>query len=193
MNEKIHPPSGAAEHEAENWQAGDPNLERDVWRALRACAQLGAGSLGRGLRRETGLSLPRYALLAALLNADEGLTMGELARQLMVSNANVTAAVDALAKDGWVVRRGSADDRRRVIACLTEPARRTLEAIEGIHGKGVEELLAGLSPLELRLLAGLLSKLLAHLEMSHGKTRQAGKGACHPAATDAGPLGWGWV
>ena len=187
LNENANLPDGREEHEVEFWGNGNPDTGWNVWQNLRVCAQHGATLLGRLLRQETGLALPRYELLAVLLPSRDGFTMGGIARKLTVSNANVTAAVDALEKEGWVVRQPSARDRRQVIVCLPDPARRALEAIQEVHGRGVGELMGGLSTLELSLLAGLLGKLRAHLESERGWDSGSSRdsGQVH--------MGWGWI
>lgn len=111
------------------------------------------------LRVEHDNTLPRFDVLAALYRATDGLTMGELSQQLLVSNGNATAVVDRLERDGLVLRAPSLVDRRVVEVRLTPTGRSQFEAQAGPHEARVDELFAGLDPADLDLLDHLLHRL----------------------------------
>jgi DNA-binding MarR family transcriptional regulator len=174
----------------------DPRLERQTWEALQGCVQLAQGALRARLRPETGLSPPRFAALALLFETPEGLGMSRLSRELRVTNANGTALVNRLEKEGWVARHSTSKDRRRVVVRLTESARRAFAAMHGPYESMLAELFAGLSLLELRLLAGLLDRLGQHLQQDQASRSRATPGLpgrrFRSATPSSGP-GWGWV
>lgn len=66
---------------------------------------------------DTKLSLPQYRLLAFLSSGDRAAS--RLAEHLTVSRPSITAIVDGLVDRGFVERRPSPDDRRKVLHCLT--------------------------------------------------------------------------
>ena len=77
----------------------------------------------RSLVRSHGLTGPQSLVLRATIGAD-GLTAGELARQVSLSQATVTDIVKRLEARGLMVRTRDAADRRRVIITATAKGRR---------------------------------------------------------------------
>jgi DNA-binding MarR family transcriptional regulator len=130
-------------------------------RLLRATRRI-EGELRVFLRVEHDHTLPRFDVLAALYRAGDPMTMGALSQQLLVSNGNTTSIVDRLERDGLVVRTGG-DDRRVVLAALTDEGRRQFEAIAAPHETRVDRLLAGLGDDDLADLDRLLHQLEAAL------------------------------
>lgn len=68
-----------------------------------------------------GLSEGRFQLMARLMKAEgRSLAMADLAASLRVSPRNITGLVDHLEKDGYVERVPDPDDRRSILARLTD-------------------------------------------------------------------------
>ena len=63
------------------------------------------------------MSLPQFRLLAFLSEGEWAASA--VADWLAVSRPSVTALVDGLVERGWVERRESPDDRRRVLHHIT--------------------------------------------------------------------------
>lgn len=76
------------------------------------------------LARPFGLTPPQAAVLVAL--QERGLTMGDLADELGCSRGNLTGIIDRMERDGLIARERSADDRRQVLAVLTNRGRDVL-------------------------------------------------------------------
>lgn len=74
---------------------------------------------------EDSMTLPQYRVLAFLSEGEWAAS--KLADMLAVSRPSVTAVVDGLVDRGWVERRESPEDRRRVLHQLTPAGRATLE------------------------------------------------------------------
>jgi DNA-binding MarR family transcriptional regulator len=73
------------------------------------------------LSKETGLTAPQLLVLQAL--ADKGeMTMGDIARELSLSQATITIILDRLEKRDLLVRKRGQGDKRRVYARLTNNA-----------------------------------------------------------------------
>jgi DNA-binding MarR family transcriptional regulator len=74
-----------------------------------------------------GLTTPQYLVLVHLVAGRREAGMRELARAGRHDPATMTAVIDGLVRRGWVVRRRSAVDRRRVVVRLTPKGRRTYQ------------------------------------------------------------------
>jgi DNA-binding MarR family transcriptional regulator len=76
-----------------------------------------------------GLSFARFELLRLLAFSKTGeLPLSVVGRLLQVHPTSVTSAVDRLERDGHVIRRPHPQDRRAVLASLTELGRKVVEA-----------------------------------------------------------------
>ena len=73
--------------------------------------------------QDVGLS-PVQGLALLHLNAEEPLTMSELAAALKCDNSNVTGIVDGLEEKGLATRQPSPDDRRVKLIALTPEGRK---------------------------------------------------------------------
>jgi DNA-binding MarR family transcriptional regulator len=70
------------------------------------------------LSRTTGLTAPQLLLLQAI-QSREGTTIGELAKQISLSQATVSSILDRLERRGLIYRERSTQDKRKVHAHLT--------------------------------------------------------------------------
>lgn len=107
------------------------------------------------------LSLTQMAVLGTLHGAGE-LTVGELAERERVRPPSMTRTVGCLESGGYVVRRGSAADGRRVLVALTDLGRTALLADRRRRDAWLARQLADLTPQErdvLRRAAPMLDRL----------------------------------
>ena len=98
--------------------------ELRLWLRLLTCTTMTETLIRGQLRERFGVTLPRFDLLAQLARSDQGMTLGDLSRRMMVTNGNVTGLVERLVSDGLVARTPRPTDRRTVTVCLTEVGRR---------------------------------------------------------------------
>ena len=105
-----------------------------------------------------GLSGPRLRLLLAVEEAGR-LRMGDLAEDLGVTARTVTTLVDALERDGLLVRLPDPTDRRATLLALTPRAHTQFEQVRRIQVDLGEALVAALDQEQRRLLLDLLSRL----------------------------------
>jgi DNA-binding MarR family transcriptional regulator len=98
------------------------------------------------------------ARVLALL-AREPTPMRKIADQLKCEPSNVTGIVDRLESRGLVERRPDPGDRRVKVAAATARGRGTAESLRGTL-EFAREPLAGLTPLERRVLRDLLARML---------------------------------
>ena len=105
-----------------------------------------------------GLSGPRLRLLLAVEEAGQ-MRMGDLAEDLGVTARTITALVDALEKEGLLVRLPDATDRRATLLALTEKAQTQFAQVRRIQMDLGEELVASLTLEQRRQLLNLLTQL----------------------------------
>ncbi len=83
---------------------------------------------------EQGVGLGDYQVLVFLSEADgRSMRMCDLADRLQLSPSGLTRRLDGLVRAGAVVRRGSKDDRRVMMAVLTDEGFATLERVAPHH------------------------------------------------------------
>lgn len=147
----------------------DDRLDLRVWFRLLTCATHIERSVRQGLREEFGITLPRFDLLSQLDRAQDGLTMGELSRRLMVTNGNVTGLIDRLVTEGLVARQPSQHDRRAQVVRLTQAGKQAFDGMIPMHQAFIADRFQGLSRHELSELHRLLGKLKTSFEAREGK------------------------
>jgi len=130
-----------------------------LWiRLLRASRGIENG-VRNFLREEFGFTLPRFDVMAALYRADDGLTMSELSRELMVSNGNITGIVDRLLEDRLIQRGFREGDRRTGLVKLTSSGRDLFEKMARGHESWIDRRLDLLSTTDvaasIKLLEGI--------------------------------------
>jgi len=143
-------------------EAPDGTLPLSVFvRLLKAHALL-----LREVRRRVpeDLTLPQFDVLAQLHRRPEGMTPGELTRELLVTAGNVTVIVERLVDLGLTERRPVPHDRRAVLVRLTRRGRRLMQRAIPRHRRDVESLLRGVPPSDLARLRDLLGALNRTLE-----------------------------
>ena len=100
--------------------------------------------------RPLGLSGARWLVLLHLARADQPLTQKELAHRVGIESPTLVGLLDRMAKDGWVERRPSDQDRRSKTIHLTSQAHRAIDQIEAVAAELRRDLLRDLSDQELR-------------------------------------------
>lgn len=139
-------------------ERSDANLR--LWLRLLKCTMLIESRVRSGLREEYATTLPRFDMLAQLDAAgDDGLTMGELSRRLMVTNGNLTGLTERLVKERLVTRVALPEDRRTQKINLTTAGRRAWEKMAGSHRQWIEEMFTELKGSEVEQLYRLSGRL----------------------------------
>jgi len=138
-----------------------------LWlRMLRATRAIEA-ELRERLRVQFSLTLPQFDVLAALARQDDGITMTELSRMLIVSNGNVTGIVDRLVADRMVARQASPDDRRSLLVRLTPRGRSQFTVIARAHEQWIDKMLSEFDAPE-------AETIIRHLDGLAGRVRNGG-------------------
>ena len=138
-----------------------------LWLRLLKCSNMIESRVRSGLREEFETTLPRFDMLAQLDAAgDDGLTMGELSRRLMVTNGNLTGLTERMVKEKLVTRTALPHDRRSQRIRLTSQGRRSWERMAQIHRGWIEEMFGGIKEGDVEQLYRLIGRLKESVQSS---------------------------
>ena len=129
-----------------------------LWLRLFSSTTMIEQRLRNFLKDRFDTTLPRFDLMAALYRAEDGLTMGELSRWLLVSNGNVTGVAERLEKEGLIARRPAPNDRRSQIVTMTSAGRAAFEGWAREHEEWISDIFADFSAKETEVFMALLVK-----------------------------------
>ena len=90
-----------------------------------------------------GIGLSDFMILEALLHKGS-MNMSQLGEKVLLANPSMTAAVDRLAKLGYVSRCSASADRRVRTVELTKEGRRVIRKVYAQHEQDLEGLMEGL-------------------------------------------------
>ncbi|MGE2714467.1 MarR family winged helix-turn-helix transcriptional regulator [Mycolicibacterium litorale] len=107
---------------------------------------------------DRGVSTPRSKLLAEIERL-QPVRSAEVARAVGITQATASTLVDALVREGLVIRAPDENDRRAVRLTTTEEGGRQAREWRTDYTAAAHELLACLTHDEKKQLAGLLTKL----------------------------------
>ena len=122
-----------------------PRNRLRLWLQMLKSARFVENEVRERLRVEFNTTLPRFDVMAMLARTPEGLKLGQLSRQLMVSNGNVTGIIAALVEEGLVLKIAVDGDRRATQVRLTAKGRALMARMAAAHLVWIDELLGGLS------------------------------------------------
>lgn len=103
-------------------------------------------------------TMARFDLLASLDRTD-GQPLASLSRNLLVTAGNLTGLVDRAARDGLVVKRSDAHDRRVSRVYLTRKGRSLVQQTIPRHARAVQKTFSSLTAEEQIELRRILGKL----------------------------------
>lgn len=123
----------------------NPNKNTDITRMelanrlffrLYQCANM-LHKTGSRAVEHLGLTTQQWAVLGALSRpeAEGGMSVGDLARYLMVSRQSLSGLISRMERDGHIASAPDGRDRRSRLVTMTEPGRKvwTQDAIPRIH------------------------------------------------------------
>jgi DNA-binding MarR family transcriptional regulator len=135
----------------------DPSFSRaDVFELIDHAAK-NLRRIERMTVSEAGLSPPQYHLLRSLWEHDR-MPLKDLAKASNCSRATITGLIDGLEEKGLVRRVPNPEDRRSLLAELTETGRALREhthALQSVYSECCE----GLAPNQFQQLGVLLARL----------------------------------
>lgn len=138
-------------------------VEQTAWRNLLLAHSRVLARLDADLVDECDMTIAEYEVLQHLLEApDHRLRMNELAELARLSPSGLTRRFDALVRRGWVVRERCDEDRRGVLARLTDDGRERIRGAAPVHDRGEREYFGDLLDHdELALIAQVLERVAA--------------------------------
>lgn len=147
--------------------------EQRTWRLFLLAHARVLARLDADLVRECDMTLAEYEVLIHLAEApDRRRRMNELAELARLSPSGLTRRFDALVRRGWVTRERCDDDRRGVIAQLTDVGLERVRVAEPVHTAGAREfLLDTLEPEQVQLLATMMDQVARSNEPDRALTR----------------------
>lgn len=151
---------------------------------LYQCANMLHKTGSRAVEAE-GLTTQQWAVLGALSRpqVEGGMSVGDLARYLMVSRQNLSGLISRMERDGHVVSTPDERDRRSRLVTMTESGRHVwlVQALPKIHTY-YEQILADFSINDMTHTLHYLLKMLENMERVdvEGQERN-GDGAAEPA------------
>jgi DNA-binding MarR family transcriptional regulator len=155
----MEPAEGPLDAETKAHEHADGHeAQLRLWLRLLTCTTLIESEIRRRLRKEFDTTLPRFDLMAQLERADEGMTLNELSKRMMVTIGNVTGLVERLVAEGLVDRRPAPNDRRAQVVRLMPKGRQVFQRMAAAHGDWLAALFAGLDDGEIDRMMLLLSR-----------------------------------
>ncbi|WP_046570310.1 MarR family winged helix-turn-helix transcriptional regulator [Micromonospora sp. HK10] len=152
----------------------DPDIEGAVTRMSVLTRHL-RGVKDRALA-ELDLQEKEYGTLHALAGRGGRAAPSEIADDLRMAPASITARVDALVRRGYVRRIPSTVDRRRIDVELTTAGRDAWRRAMEVVGDEERRVLGVLCPDERRLLSDLLRRVCRAAEGAPGPEGVGGRG-----------------
>jgi len=104
------------------------------------------------------LTSPQFSVLEVLYK-NGPLSLVKISREMLVTGANITCVIDNLEKEGFVKRIHSTEDRRVILAELTETGRNKIESILPEYYKNISSMLSSLNETEQKEIISMLDKI----------------------------------
>ncbi|SEK96252.1 MarR family winged helix-turn-helix transcriptional regulator [Streptacidiphilus jiangxiensis] len=121
--------------------------------------------LGLAMERESGISHAMFEVLLRLAAAPDGVTMGDLSRDAVLTSGGATRLVDRMVDAGLVLRRRSRTDRRIKVVTITPLGERKLAEAAQRHARAIDEhVFQVLEPEQLAATVAGLDRLGHHAE-----------------------------
>ncbi len=121
---------------------------------------------------EQGLTYPQFLTLFTLWKKD-GRSVREINEALLLDGATVTPLLKRMEAKGLIRRQRSAEDERVVQVLLTERGAQLESMLEKVAGGLLCDI--GLTPLEVKEMAGTLNELRTTIESSSARHRKEAK------------------
>jgi DNA-binding MarR family transcriptional regulator len=136
---------------------------RDDSRADLLRAYLDAVTLSEALQTQiwhaAELTLVQVRVMRRL--AKQPQSLGQLGAELALAPPSMTRLVDRLEERGLIGRQRDVDDRRKVVATLTEEGRQLLSAIPFLEGTAIRSAVDRMKPADRERIAGAMREFNA--------------------------------
>ncbi|WP_169832984.1 MarR family winged helix-turn-helix transcriptional regulator [Geosporobacter ferrireducens] len=111
-----------------------------------------------------GISNTKFNVLVILYKGDEsGMILSEIGERMLVTKGNITGLIDRLEKQGYVRRIRDKEDRRKVLAAITERGKAYIEEVMEAYKNWSKEMLHGVDVEEINKMVEILEKMRMNL------------------------------
>src|SRR5450631_1642620 len=111
-----------------------------------------------------GQTMARWETLFLVALSSDEITQSELARLISVEGPTMVRMLDVLAKEGLIVRRQSASDRRVTTNRITAKGMRAIRDIMEITDRLRSEVMGGVDPRQLEVFLDVLTQILRSID-----------------------------
>lgn len=108
-----------------------------------------------------GISVPTWRILTSALEKERTIT--EIGQLVLMKQSALSRALDRLERDGLIVRKRSASERRSVYVVLTPKGRKQAESLRATAALHEKKIRKALSAGDLKQLGVLLDRIIAAL------------------------------
>lgn len=142
------------------------NTNLNTWHALNKATALINQKLASEIRTKHQIHHSWFDVLRELYIApDHRLKMNEIADRVVMSGSGLTRLIDRMLEAGLINRELSSQDRRIVVAALTEAGIKKIEEILPQYQAWItENFLEGLAEDEMEVVHSVFSRFLSHSE-----------------------------
>lgn len=144
-----------------------PETSKDrlrLWLRVLKATRAVESEIRENLRRDFATTLPRFDVMAALVQHEDGLKMSQLSGVLKVSNGNVTGIIERLVEDGHVQREPVPGDRRASLVRMTPQGREEFARQAAAHEGWIDQMFADVPPEAAQAMAEALDAVARRLE-----------------------------
>ena len=150
-----------------------------AWARLVKAQQIAVAFIESALK---AAKLPPLAWYDALLEleaaGDRGLRPGELQREMLLAQYNLSRLIDRIERAGYVERRPCDDDGRGQVIVITAAGRDIRRRMWAVYGPAIQRALGDrLSPKQAETLDALLGKLAENSDGTESRSRAAAGGS----------------
>ncbi|MDE4259256.1 MarR family transcriptional regulator [Phaeobacter gallaeciensis] len=135
-----------------------------LWLRVLKATRAVESEIRENLRRDFSTTLPRFDVMAALVQHEDGLKMSQLSGVLKVSNGNVTGIIERLVEDGHVQREPVPGDRRASLVRMTAQGRAEFARQAEAHEAWIDKMFADVPPEAAQTMAEALDAVARRLE-----------------------------
>ncbi|MGL4873083.1 MAG: MarR family winged helix-turn-helix transcriptional regulator [Clostridium sp.] len=108
--------------------------------------------------KESGLTVSQFGVLEVLYHKGD-LKICDIIEKVLGTSGNITVVIKNLEKDGLVVKRVDAEDRRAVFISITEKGRKIIEDMFPKHVENINNIFSVLTDEEKKMLIKIGLKL----------------------------------
>lgn len=133
-------------------------------RMLQMVAPALEAAFSREVRKHAGIGKTEFRALMLLTGKGGCAAPSELCNFDHLGRANMTRVADALVEHGLATRTEDADDRRRILLCITPRGRKLVARLVPNMARGEAAVFEGIGVAQRRQIAGALRRIAANLD-----------------------------